>query len=118
MLRRPDLKARPSYDLVKTNGGAHKSETEIAKGDFAPAFRPGYLNDRIVSSGDRDEFGRRIEMAEGAAERSAIARLAMSDVQDRFMHQGHPARNIRVKFEGALPGHSADTHSIFVSNDT
>ena len=53
-------------------------------------------------------FGRRIEMTERAADRAAIARLAMADIQDRFVDQ-RIARLDRIgKFEIALARHRAD----------
>ena len=57
---------------------------------------------------DRNQFGGRIEMAERAADRAAVARLAMADVHDGLMQQRAFRLDEVGEFEVALARHGAD----------
>ena len=56
-----------------------------------------------------DELRRRVEMAERAAERAAVAGLAMADMLERLMHDREGARHIVREFEIALPRHGTES---------
>ena len=57
---------------------------------------------------DRDQLGRRIEMAERAADGAAVAGLAVADVHDRLVQQRAFRLHQIGEFEIALARHGAD----------
>ncbi len=54
------------------------------------------------------ELGRRVEMAEAAAERAAVAGLEVADEAERFGEDRAGALHLRGALERALAGHRAD----------
>src|SRR6185437_1829738 len=63
---------------------------------------------RIVAGRERDKLRRRIEMAERAADRAAVASLSVSDLQQGLVHY-RPARAHRIReFQITLARHGAD----------
>ena len=66
---------------------------------------------RIMRGTDRNQLGRRIEMAERTAYGAAVARLPMADVHDGLMQQRAFRRDQVREFEIALASHGADFES-------
>src|SRR5215468_7499657 len=84
---RPEWKTHHGDDLVRLDRRRHVGDREGVNRDVARAVRPLHSDGGIERRRDRDQLGRWIEMAERAAERTAVAGLAMADLQDRLTHQ-------------------------------
>ena len=74
----------------------HIARGKSREGDLALPFAA-RRQSRLASSAaaTQDQFGRRIEMAQRAADRAAVARLAMADVADRLVHQRDSVLRLR-----------------------
>ena len=80
-------------------------------------LRPGDRHLGVDGGGDRDQFRRRIEMAQRAAERAAVAGLAVADLLDRLVHQRAALAHHIGEFEIALARHGADLERAVVLAD-
>src|SRR5262245_44864787 len=105
---RPKRKPHHGDELIQLDRGGHIGDREGVNRDFAGAARPLHRDRGIERGRDRDELGRWVEMAERAAERAAVAGLAMADLQDRLVHQWAALANKIGEFELALTRHRAD----------
>ena len=76
------------------------------------------MDDRIVGRADRGQFGGRIGMREAAADRAAIAGLAMADMTERLGHQRAMFGDVGRDFEIALARHGADAQQTVADRDT
>jgi hypothetical protein len=61
---------------------------------------------------DGEQFGRGIQMAERAPDRSTVSRLPVTDLQDRLPQEGANLSHPRIEFHVALPRHRADHQTI------
>ena len=105
---RPEREAHGGHQLVQLDRRRHEGDREGGELDLARAVRPLHRHGRIHRGGDGHEFGRRIEMAERAAERAAVAGLAVADMQDRLVHQRAALAHHVGEFDVALARHGAD----------
>src|SRR5207244_12808255 len=83
----PEWKAHSGHHLGRFNGGAHIARRKRFEFDLTRSVRSRDGHDRTQRRGNRNEFGRGIEMAKRTAERAAVARLPMADLADRLVHQ-------------------------------
>src|SRR5690348_4589395 len=105
---RPQREARRGDELVELDRRRQIAGRKIRELDLARAVRALHRDGGIERGRDRDKLGRGIEMAKRAAERSAVAGLAVPDLQDRVVHQWAAAADEVGEFEIALAGHGAD----------
>src|SRR5262245_35902196 len=84
---RPERKAHHGDDLVRLDCRRHIGDRKRVDRNLAGAVWPLHGDGGIERGRDGNELGRRVEMAERAAERAAVAGLAMADLQDRLVHQ-------------------------------
>ncbi len=80
--------------VMKVTGNSANGTSRVPLG-------PATVTVASCAGGQGHKLRRRIEMAERTADRAAIARLAMADIQDRFMHDrkalSSPHRKIRYR---------------------
>ena len=105
---RPAWKRGAGHQLIERDGRRHISDGERGEIDAARAALADHRDCRIKRGGDRDQLRRRIEMAQRAAERAAIARLPMADLPHRLVHQRTALAHQIGKLDVALPRHGAD----------
>ena len=65
----------------------------------------------------RRQFGGRIGVRQAAADRAAVASLAMADMAQRLNHQRAMLGDFRRRFDIALAGHGADTQAPVAHHD-
>ena len=105
--RRPGGKDRASEKLVGPERRGHIGDRERGKIDGARAALAGDRDFGVERSGDRNQLCRRIEMAQRAAERAAVAGLAVPD-PGRWPRAsagsgGTPVRRIRCRAHASSP---------------
>src|SRR5438067_10804696 len=108
----PQWKVHARQQFVLAQRGRHESRRELRKRDLAGAARSLRRQHRIHGRGDGDELGRGIELAERAAERAAVTRLPMADLQHRLVHKRTALLDALVEFHIALARHCADDERV------
>src|SRR5437016_938076 len=87
MRLRPKRKTCRSDDLIGLDRRRHIGDREGAEWNLTAAAWPLHHHGGVEGGRHRDKLGGWIEMAERAAERAAVAGLAMADIEDCRMHQ-------------------------------
>src|SRR5437870_3681643 len=113
----PERKAHHGDDLVRLDCRRHVGHRKGVDRDLARAVWPLHRDSGIERGRDRNQLGRRVEMAERATERTAIAGLAMADLQDRLVHQWAALADEIREFELPLARHRADFQRAVVLAD-
>src|ERR1043165_6265825 len=83
----PRREAHADEKLVRIDGRRHEPFGKFGKCNIAFAASAGDTHGGIEGRGDGDQFGGRIEVAKRTADRAAIARLAMADIQNCIVDQ-------------------------------
>src|SRR5438874_9582863 len=108
----PQWKVHARQQFALAQRGRHESRWELRKRDLASAARPLQRQHRIHGRGDSDELGRGVELAERAAERAAVTRLAMADLQHRLVHERTVLVDALVEFHITLACHCTDNEGV------
>ena len=96
-LRKPDADEK----LVRLDRRRHIADREFGKRQLALAIATGDGHGRVVAGGERNQFRCRIEMTKRAADRPAIAGLAMTDLQRLEGLLDHATGNLLERFGNA-----------------
>ena len=115
--RRRQRKCDARQQLVRLQCGGHIAGGEIGKCNVAPAPLRRHVHRRAEQCRRVDEFRRRIEMAQRAAQRAAIARLPVADVRKRRLQQRTVPPDIGRELDFALPRHGADLQCAVLDTD-
>ncbi len=105
---RPAGKRRAGQKLIGLQRRRHIGDRESGEIDLARAVLAGDRELGVERGSDRDQLGGRIEMAQRAAERAAVAGLAVPDLGDGFVHQRAASADELGEFDVALARHRAD----------
>ena len=117
MIGCPAREAHGGDHLVWLDRRGHVSHWEFGERQFALAVRPDDDHGRIIAGSKRNELGRRIEMAERAADCAAVAGLPMSDLQQRLVHDWKLRAQDVGELQITLPRHGADLDRTVVLAD-
>ncbi len=113
----PAWKRHAGQEFVELERRRHIGDRKGGEIDAARAVLAGDRHLGVERGRDRHQLGRRIEMAQRAAERAAIAGLPMPDLRDRLVHQRAASAHQVGKFDVALARHGADLERAVVLAD-
>ena len=108
VLGRPLREAHADDEFVRFDRRGHIGDRKLGERHLALASGTGDRDGCVIAGRERDQFRRRIEMAQRAADGAAVAGLTVSDLQQGLVHD-RPARAHRLgKFEVTLARHGPD----------
>src|SRR5919198_6278040 len=108
----PQRKASSRQQLAFAQRGRHQARRELGERNIARTIRPFNCQHCIERGGDGYELGGRIELAERAAERAAVARLAMTDLQHGLVQQRTALADAAIELDIPLASHGTDNESL------
>src|SRR4051812_3086947 len=104
----PKRKANRRQQLAFAERGCHETGGELRERQVARAARALHRDDGIQRRSHGDQLGGGIEVAERTAERAAVARLAVANLQHCLVQQRTARAKARVELEITLARHGAD----------
>src|SRR5689334_17986572 len=88
MAGRPGLERDAGEELARIERVGHDPANPVRDPDLAATAPACRFQQAVVQRRDVDELGRGIEVAERAADGTAVAGLAMADMPEGFMNDG------------------------------
>src|SRR6185437_10351655 len=113
----PWLERHRGQDLVRLERARHESRGEgVESQDPLAAYAFGFER-ATIKRRQIDELGCGIEMAERAADRAAIARLAVTDMGERLLDHRAESRHLGGELDFALARHCAEAQRAIGDSD-
>src|SRR3954468_11582514 len=114
MALRPRREANLGDELAGVQRSAEQAAAELRHAYDALAARAGNLYFRVERRRHGWQLGRGIKVRQAAAQRAAVAGLAVADQPDRLRHERQAARNEGRSLDVALSRQGADHDRIGV----